>query len=220
MYANPTFRSRPFRQRPSTRRSLTCSGQKHRFDVAPSTGPLARLSSCDSILVVADVENLAYGGRDLGLQIDFAALASLLRAATKRPSLHAFFSADEGDVVIAERLTACGWTPHSRAIIQHTTQIGRTRSANADLAIAFGAAKLLGHQRTAGVLLGTGDGVLALDCARAIRTNFKKCTFVGTMSLAGSTSRLIDAQLAREIDVNIEIGMDAMGPLGTQGAIP
>jgi len=218
MHANPVIwpQSRQMIRPPSsTSRFHARRNYKAKFEVAPKTGPLDKLSDCDGVLIVADIENWAYGARDLMLQIDFAALAYLLKTAIKRPHLHAFFSADENDYVIADRLIACGWTPHPRAIIERPAQIGRTRSANADLAIAFGAAKLLGHQRAGGILLGTGDGVLALDCARAIRANFKKCKFIGTLSLAGSTSHLIDARLAREIDINAEIGLDAMRPLGS-----
>jgi hypothetical protein len=183
--------------------------------VAPETGPLDRLRECQSVLVIADIENWVYGARDLDREIDFAALARLLKAKLRRASLHAFFSAPHGDSVVTDRLTDLGWTAHQRAIINRPARVGANRCANADLAIAFGTAKLLGHQRADGVLLGTGDGFLALDCARAVRANFKRCSLIGTMSLAGSTSRLIDARATREIDVNVEIGADAMRPLGS-----
>jgi len=184
-----------------------------RASISPVTGPFDRLAGCENVLVVADIENWAYGARDLGFEIDFAALGRLIKAKFKRASLHAFFSAAYGDDIIANRLAEFGWAPHPRAIIERPAQFGIARSANADLAIAFGAAKLLGHQRADAVLLGTGDGVLALDCARAIRANFKKCGTVGTVSLAGSTSRLLDARISKEITANVEIGMDAMRPL-------
>jgi uncharacterized LabA/DUF88 family protein len=184
-----------------------------RATISPMTGPFDRFTGSENVLVIADIENWAYGARDLGFEIDFAALARLFKGKLKRPSLHAFFSAVDGDDIVADRLAQFGWEPQPRAIIQRPAQFGMARSANADLAIAFGAAKLLGHKRVDAVLLGTGDGVLALDCARAIRTNFKKCFTVGTVSLSGSTSRLLDARVAKEIDVNVEIGMDAMRPL-------
>ncbi len=184
-----------------------------RSSISPVTGPFDQLTSCEHVLVIADIENWAYSARNLGLEINFAALAHLLTTKFKRASLHAFFSANDGDNVVAGRLAELGWEPHPRAIIERPAQFGSARSANADLAIAFGAAKLLGHKRVDAVLLGTGDGVLALDCARAIRANFKRCSVIGTVSLAGSTSRLLDARVVHEINVNVEIGMDAMRPL-------
>ncbi len=215
MYGNTTI---PNRQGPILRhratKPLSLTRPDHRrASIAPITGPFDRLGRSENILVIADIENWAYSARNLGYEIDFAALSDLLKAKFKRVSLHAFFSAAEGDNVVSVRLTQLGWEPHARAIIKRSHQFGPTQSANADLAIAFGAAKLLGHKRADAVLLGTGDGVLALDCARAIRANFKKCDAVGTMSLAGSTSRLLDARVANEINVNVEIGLDAMRPL-------
>ncbi len=216
MHSTTAVSPRPARvYRPQRAKSFSVVRLNHglRASISPISGPFVRLTDCESVLVVADIENWAYGARDLGFEIDFAALGRLLKAKLKRVALHAFFSAADGDDFVTNQLAQLGWEPHPRAIIQRPAQFGGAQSANADLAIAFGAAKLLGHKRADAVLLGTGDGVLALDCARAIRTNFRKCSTVGTMSLTGSTSRLIDARVAREIDVNLEIGLDAMRSL-------
>ena len=213
MHSTPAISARPARDyRPQTAKSFSIVRSNHglRANISPVSGPFDRFTDCESVLVVADIENWAYGARDLGFEIDFAALGRLLKTKFKRASLHAFFSATDGDDVVTNRLSQLGWEPHPRAIIQRPAQYGMARSANADLAIAFGAAKLLGHKRADAVLLGPGDGVLALDCARTIRTNYKKCSTIGTMSLTGSTSRLLDARVVHEIDVNVEIGLDAM----------
>ncbi len=207
MYNTSVARPRP--PAPRAPVSPTRTLRNRTAHVAPETGPFDQFATCDGVLVIADIENWAYGARDLGLEIDFAELSRLLKAKLRRASLHAFFSAPDGDSVIAQHLARLGWNPHSRAIIDRPGT-AHTTAANADLAIAFGTAKLLGHTQADGILLGTGDGVLALDCARAIRSAFRKCGTVGTLSLAGSTSRLLDARTAREINVNVEVGRDVM----------
>jgi hypothetical protein len=166
------------------------------------TGPFGLFYDRARVLVVADVENIAYGGRDLRLSVDFRALACCLRVALIKPALHAVFGAPAGDERIAGFLSESGWTPHQREIVG--------RHTNADTAIGFHAAALLARTNADACVIATGDGGLALDIAQGIRAGFPLCKVIGTMSLAGSTSRLIDARTTRHIDVNIEIGRDVM----------
>lgn len=198
---------RPFSPRRTSRprRQIESGGA---LPVAESTGPLEWLGDCQSVLVIADIENLAYSARDLQVCIDFAALAGLFRKGHQAARLHAYFSAHINDDKAAAALAAMGWDPHTRSIIEQGP--GKRCSANADLAFAFGAAVELGRQSVDACVLATGDGVLALDTARAIRACFPSCKLITTMSLAGATSRLLDARTVPEIDVNIEIGRDVM----------
>lgn len=175
---------------------------KRAVDIIQVTGPLTPLADRRGVLVVADVENLTYGARDLGMMVDFSLLADRLRASIDKPALHAVFSAPAGDDRAAQLLTDMGWMPHQRQIIG--------RQANADVAIAFQAAALIAAMKAEACVIATGDGGLALDIAHGIRSAFKDCSLIATMSLAGSTSRLLDARRTNVIDLNIEIGRDAM----------
>lgn len=172
--------------------------------IAPVTGPFRAFQSCARVLVIADVENIAYGGRDLGVSVDFALLAERLRASLADPALHAVYSAEPHDRQIAELLAVSGWTPHQREIVG--------RHTNADAAIAFQAAALIARTGPDACVIATGDGGLALDIAQGTRATFDHCGLIATLSLAGSTSRLIDARNTKHIDVNLEIGRDVMRP--------
>ena len=179
------------------------SGRQHRHaDIAPTTGPFGAFHDRARVLIVADVENIAYGGRDLGVAVDFGKLADRLRTALLNPALHAVFSAPPRDDRVGQFLSALGWTPYQREIVG--------RHTNADIAIGFHAAALLARTNADACVVATGDGGLALDIAQGIRAAFAHCSLIGTMSLAGSTSRLIDSRNTRHIDVNLEIGRDVM----------
>lgn len=196
----------------STRRGRPFPGSK-RCVVAPETGPFNALAACKSVLVVADVENWAYSARDLGLRIDFAELARLISQNVIGTSLHAWFSISAENASLALQFYDMGWFAHPRSIIKHDDSLGGRQHANADVWLAFGAAVALQSTNADGCVIGTGDGALGLDIARGIRTEFPACTTVVTLSVAGSTSRLLDAKEASEVDGNLEIGMDVMYPL-------
>jgi hypothetical protein len=179
--------------------------QLRQADIAAVTGPFCAFHERARVLVVADVENIAYGGRDLGMTVDFGKLADRLRAALIDPALHAVVSAPANDNRIAEFLSDSGWTPHQREIVG--------RHTNADAAIAFQTAVLIARTGSDACVIASGDGGLALDIAQGTRAAFGHCNLIATLSLAGSTSRLIDARNTRHIDVNIEIGRDVMRDL-------
>jgi hypothetical protein len=202
------------------RKETTMTGQIHMLpprgvrrrapravEIAPLTGPFDGLSARAPTLFMADVENLRYGARDLSRRIDFQALAQVLRRRIALVELHACFSSS---LKTAEDgvLTAAGWTVHRRAIIDNPAA-GR-RSANADVSLAFHVAALIGKLQPQACILGSGDGELVLDIARAIRAQFPVCRTIATASLAGSTSWLLDARREKLIGQNIEIGLDAM----------
>jgi hypothetical protein len=190
------------RPRPAPELKSRRPRQLRHAEIAASTGPLSALQGRKRILVVADVENIAYGGRDLGLNVDFGKLADCLRSGLATPALHAVFSAPPRDDRIHKLLSAFGWTPHHREIVG--------RHTNADVAVGFHAAALIARTKPDTCVIATGDGELALDVAQGVRAAFARCALIATLSLAGSTSRLIDARCTRHIDINLEIGRDVM----------
>lgn len=196
---------------PSTRipRGRRFQRHKSRIEVAPTTGPFAGLDSEAPTLVMADAENLIYGARDLERRIDFATLGTVLNGVFQRLELHACYSAP------AERshdlLDGTGWTTHRRSIID--SRFITTSGANADVSLAFHTAALMGKLQPHTLILASGDGLLGLDIARAVKAQFPACKTVATASLAGSTSHLIDARVEKGIAQNIEIGLDVMVPL-------
>jgi hypothetical protein len=184
---------------------------KSRVEIALTTGPFTGIDLAAPTLVMADAENLVFGARDLGRKINFNALADLLRAAFPRVELHACYSAPAAGGHICCDLVGAGWTLHRRLIIENA--FIKRSGANADVSLAFHTAALIGKLRPHNFVLASGDGMLGLDIARAIRAQFLDCHSVATASLAGSTSHLIDARVERVISQNIEIGRDVMLPL-------
>ncbi|MEZ2145349.1 hypothetical protein AAE026_24110 [Bradyrhizobium sp. DN5] len=184
---------------------------KPRVDIAPTTGPFTGIDLAAPTLVMADAENLVFGARDLGRKINFAALANLLQDAFPRVDLHACYSAPAVGGHMCCDLVGTGWTVHRRLIIESAFIKGS--GANADVSLAFHSAALIGKFRPQNFVLASGDGMLVLDIGRAIKAQFPDCRVVVTASLAGSTSRLIDARVEHVITQNIEIGLDVMLPL-------
>lgn len=179
-------------------------------DIALATGPFSSFATCRRVLTLLDVENLTYSALNLGMVLDFGMLAELVKASLPDPALHAVFSTPKGDDGIARLLAGMGWTPHEREIVYKRGRQNDHKPANADVALAFHAAALIGATGADACIIATGDGCLALDIARAIQATFRTCSVIATMSLAGSTSPLIDARRTSSVNLNIEIGRDAM----------
>lgn len=184
---------------------------KPSFDcVVETTGPFDLLATACRVLVLADVENWVFSARDLGLHLDFEGLGRLLCQNLPRADLHGVLSVPAQMAQATQRQAAAvGWIAHSRPII--ATRTGR--HANADNTFAFQVATLLERTAADALILGTGDGALGLDVVRAVRSEFPHCRFVATLSVAGATSRLLDARSAPELDANFELGRDVLHPL-------
>lgn len=178
-------------------------------DVAPQTGPLEGLKG-QRVIVIADVENLSFSAKNLnhGYRLSYKALAERLRTYTKGCSLHAFYSSNANDNR-AEYFQKRGWIPHVKPI--DIVNRGREKLANSDVFLAAKAGILVRNGFDA-VVLATGDGSLAIDIARAIVALPKKRA-IFTLSLAGSTSRRLDASRNPIISENIEIGLDVLNPI-------
>ena len=180
--------------------------------IAVETGPLDVLRG-KRVVVIADIENLSYSAKRLnsGYQISYKMLATLLKVTARSCMLHAFFSAFPGDRR-REYFQARGWTSHVRPIECVADGRGGVKKfANADIAFAVGVG-LLARNGFDAVVLATGDGELAHDTACAINA-LPKRREIFTLSLAGSTSRRLDARRNPYITGNIEVGLDVLKPI-------
>lgn len=196
---------------PAPNRSLRPMHSPHRPGLLPTTGPIPhRLSG--HVLLVVDAENLALSARDLGTALDLKALKdALLCNGQRRIDCHAVYSESIRDRPLAAHLLQRGWHPTPRPPIKR--QPGNREHCNADNWFVFAVARLLSMVHFDGVILGTGDGLLGLDVARCIRALMPKSPHIATLSFPNSTSRLLDARRAPEIDSNILIGRDALRSL-------
>lgn len=182
--------------------------------LALATTGLADDIAAAGALVLLDAENLVLSARDLGRSLDFVALREALRAdGAPDPICHAFYSSGRHDIPLSGYLAARGWQPHARPPIVRRQGEGRAAHLNADTWFAFGAAYLATTIPCGCIVLGTGDGLLGLDVARCLRSLVPTCRTIATLSVPGSTSRLLDSRTAVEIDLNIELGRDVLRPL-------
>lgn len=189
-------------------RAATAQPDHGYLPVARETGPLSPLGN-RRVLVLADMENLLLGARDLGLALDARALAAVLSTACATCDLHAFFSRMPGDQRLAVQLASAGWTVHPRDIRFVRTTWGVRRQANSDNTILFFAGHLLAETEADTVVIASGDGDLVVDAARHIR-EISPGRCVATLSLAGSTSSRLDARVNADVSLNLEIGLDCL----------
>lgn len=181
-----------------------CTAQRY---LPTETGDFETLGRPGRVAVILDAENLAYSTRDHDLHLDFIRLAQILRQRLRRVEMHAVVSV-RPDQVDATSLDAAraGWIGHARPII--TTP--RKRCANGDVTCAFVAATLLSRLKADTLVIGTGDGPLALDIARAARSSFPRCRQIATLSFKATTSHLLNRENAPEIDANLHLGRDVL----------
>jgi hypothetical protein len=178
------------------------------LEIAPVTGPLAPLAG-KKVLVLADHENWFYSARSLGARVSFRSLGEQLRLATHACALHAFFSRAPGDQRRLRYLAERGWQPHANDIEEVATCRGTERRANCDNFLLFMAGVLASRSNAEVVVIGSGDGRLSGELARALRSLPAKRT-VHTLSLAGSTAMSLNARENPDIAGNIEIGLDCL----------
>lgn len=176
--------------------------------VAKTTGPLHCIRG-RNILVLADAENLIYSARNLDAEVSFMALGKLLQNSTRHCVLHAFFSCLPGNTDRPGYFTRRGWYAHTNDIHKVETHHGISRRANCDNFLLFKAGILISRSKADIVVIASGDGDLTDDLARATGNMGGKRKVV-TLSLAGSTSRRLEAAINVHILNNIEIGWDCM----------
>lgn len=197
-----------YQARQSGRRNMTSSHSGAPKGYLPAaTGNFAALKRPKRVAVILDAENLVYSARDYDLHLDFVHLARLLRQRFPRVEMHAVVSVRPDEVSATRRdAERAGWVGHARPIV--TTP--RNRCANGDVTCAFIAATLLGRLKADTLLLGTGDGPLGLDIARAARSSFPGCRQIATLSFKATTSHLLESENAPEIDANLHLGGDVL----------
>jgi hypothetical protein len=162
----------------------------------------------ERVLVILDVENLTISTRQTGYELIYPKLAQRLVSASRSACLHAVLSVDPSDARDREFMEQSGITIHTRNI-QYLPS-GR-KAANADNLLAFKAGALVTRSTASLVILGSGDGQLSDDLAQFIKTLPGKRE-VMTLSVAGSTSSLLNARINPAITENIEIGQDVLIP--------
>ena len=169
----------------------------------------------EGVLVLLDAENLIISASALGFALEFSSLRNAICGLERRSGVdfHAFYTKGAGDTALSGVLERHGWSAHPRPPIRRTFGPGPRLNRNADNWFAFGAAHLLASGKYGCAVLGTGDGLLGLDVARCIRAAVPSCKTVATLSVAGSTSSLLDARKTPEIDVNLAVGRDALRQL-------
>lgn len=158
------------------------------------------------VLALGDGENLSYGLRKEGLDLDFAALRAALAARCDRLQAHAFATVrDSSARDYAERyFVHAGWRHHVElAETVHTFHGTRTR-ANSDSAVLLACGELFARVRPDTVVLATGDGDLGCDMARFLKSR-PAAPIVVVCSLHGATSRRLLAGVNPNVDLNMWI---------------
>ena len=178
------------------------------LEIAPTTGPLAMLAG-KTALVLADLENWVYSARSMGAKVSFRRLGEKIRFASRSCGLHAFFSRMQGDDSRLRYLEERGWHAHPNDIEEVTTCRGSERRANCDNFLLFMAGVLISRSKADVIVIGSGDGRLSGELARALRNLSKQSTIL-TLSLAGSTATSLNAKENPNIAGNIELGRDCL----------
>jgi hypothetical protein len=182
------------------------------YAVPAYTGPLQVLQG-KRILAIMDDQNLQISAKALGYKVSYRSRGALLKRTTRTTALHTVFAQHVDDPRRTLYFRLAGWTPHSRTIDRVRTHRGMETRANADSLMVFITATLASRSRADTILLGTGDGDLAIDLCMALHELPTRRQIV-TLSLAGSTSYRLDASRNSSIAANIELGRDCLRPLG------
>lgn len=163
------------------------------------------------VLLLGDAENLSYGLRKQGLDLDFAQLRQVVAARCGVLHAHAFATVPDKPAQRYARsyFTGAGWHEHV-ALAQHVRTIrGAERRANSDPSILLACGELAALQRPDAVVLATGDGDLGCDMARFLKMRHDPPA-VFVCSMKGATSKRLLSGTNADIDGNIWIGRDSM----------
>jgi hypothetical protein len=166
------------------------------------------------VLTVVDEDNLRISMQHHRQPLSYRRLLARLHTETTRVFPLAVLTATEGDQRREAYLKSRGW--NVLAIPRETvfTPAGLQLKANADFDLAFELGHLVNTGQFDAVLLGTGDGDLAVAIGRGIR---RRCPHLHlfTLSVAGSAS----ARLRSRSDLfegNIVVGRDLSRNLDLQ----
>lgn len=175
---------------------------------------LQQTSNLDSlqghkVLALLDVENLHHSAEDWGCCMSFPKLLQQLQQHCQQLWVHAFYSRHADETWLDDRFECMGFKPHPREIRMMFRHGGTQMDANSDPRIFAQGSSAISRSRADLVLVGSGDGLLVQELADTIDA-FPKHRQTWTLSLAGSTSRMIQAEQNPKIDGNIMIGHDLL----------
>lgn len=195
----------------------------NRIIPAPQTGPLNAIQG-KRVLVVCDEQNLQLGCRDIGRKLSWRRLGELLRAVAGHAYLHTCFSrSDPNDLTRWDYFMQRRWRPHVKNVRLVNRPGGRVeRDCNVDNLVSFVCGRLASRLSVDVVLVGTGDGQLALDVSEAITSSLPsgRTVAVASLSVAGSTARRLDARIPGSLlAANVEIGLDAMRSMTANSSV-
>jgi hypothetical protein len=158
------------------------------------------------VLTVLDEDNLRISMQHHHQPLSYRRLLARLHGETTRVFPLAVLTAPEGDQRREAYLKSRGW--NVLAIPRETvlTTTGPQLKANADFDLAFELGHLVNTGQFDAVLLGTGDGDLAVAIGRGIR---RRCPqlHLFTLSVAGSASGRLRSR-SDLFDGNIVVGRD------------
>jgi len=175
--------------------------------VAEATGPLNQLRGRNSLLL-ADIENWRFSALNkLGAAVSCRLIAQKISRVCRAAEFHAVFSRNADQQAWDRYFTERGWVPHARPIFSFS---GGKRESNADPRLLFTAGQLLATRRPDVLIIGSGDGLLVEELARAIHEELLDPPEIMTLSLAGSTHHRLDARHNPRIAENIELGRDCL----------
>lgn len=171
----------------------------------PGTTDLSALKG-RRVLTVVDEDNLRISMQHHRQPLLYRRLLARLHSETTRVFPLAVLTAPEGDQRREAYLKSRGW--NVLAIPRETvlTTVGPQIKANADFDLAFELGHLVNTAQFDAVLLGTGDGDLAVAIGRGIRRRYPQLHLF-TLSVAGSASARLRSRLDL-FDGNIVVGRD------------
>jgi uncharacterized LabA/DUF88 family protein len=167
------------------------------------------------VLTIVDEDNIRISMKHHRQPLSYRRLLARLHSETTRVFPLAVLTAPEGDQRREAYLKSRGWNVVTIPRETVLTTAGLQLKANADFDLAFE----LGHLVTTGqfdtVLLGTGDGDLAVAIGRGIRRRCPELRLI-TLSVAGSASARLRSR-SDLFDGNIVVGRDLGRNLFTGG---
>ena len=175
--------------------------------IPTTTGPMDLLRGQRSA-VVLDVENLTASAHNLGREFDYCALHAAMKAAGSRPEVHAVFSRQSCDERWVSYFRECDIIPHPRQVKRIVTHNGVRETTNSDVTIAVICGLVTARQPDE-LVLGTGDGQLALDIVESLLAHSPRLRIV-TLGVPGSVSSALRSE--SRIHGHLTAGVDCLKP--------
>lgn len=167
-----------------------------------------------TVLMLADGENLSYGLRKQGLDLDYRRLLHAVRRAAQTVEAHAFACLKTGDAIDYARkyFDDAGWK-HSLYPTQQIRHCGAIRRrSNCDPYYLLGAGEALARSDASAVILATGDGDLAGDVISHLRARDTSRKIV-ILGIKGCISRRLYPCVNHDVAAVIHIGQDIVETL-------